>query len=325
MKHHYGDFLYREGDYWHMLPNRERFAYNIEEVPTGDQQILVTTINKDDAHWNKIFTFPNLEEVTLHEPSKEQIEKIAQLKQLKRLRITHARPKDIQFLTSLINLEELVLEYVSGFSDLSPLRALTKLKSLHCENLRKADDFSALAGMQNLRFLRIDGTLDWKQPIANFAFLEGLPNLEILQFGQVITKTPFPAFLPALKLKKLQYIGVSHTMFDAKEYALLSAGLSGVKGCNWKPYYTLAYSHVPLPKEDVRNHLPEDLIRKNHPDVLISYTGERLLNNPNDTWLEFIGKGAGRIKIGAADWENKRDAYAQNFEQLKQEAKKYYD
>ncbi|MGB4812943.1 MAG: hypothetical protein WBP13_10765 [Methylophilaceae bacterium] len=321
MKHHYGDFLDRNGDYWTVVPNRERHAYSVGDVPQGSQEIIVVTISKDDENWERIFTFPNLEEVTLHEPSKVQLEKISQLTNIKRLRITHARPKDITFLSPLVNVEELVMEYVSGFSDLSPLRAMKKLKSLHLENLRRVADFSGLSGIESLRFLRIDGTLDWKQPIADFEFLKGLPNLEVLSFGQVINKTLFPALLPVLSLNKLKKISFPYTMFDAKEYALLSVGLKNIEGNDWKPYYKIAYSSVPLPKDDVRYHLPDDVIKKNHPDVRISHTGERLINNPNEEWIDSIGKKVGMIKCDSARYIEKCTQYTQLFESMKDEAR----
>ncbi|MGB4844148.1 MAG: hypothetical protein WBP16_06770 [Ferruginibacter sp.] len=317
MKHHFGDSLDRDGDYWTVIPNRERYTYSINGIPSGSKEIAVATIGKDDKNWERIFTFPNLEEVTLHEPNKAQLEKISQLWNIKRLRITHARPKDIDFLSSLVNIEELVMEYVSGFSDLSPLRAMKKLKSLHLENLRKVTDFDGLVGIESLRYLRIDGTLDWKQPIVNFEFLRGLPNLEVLSFFQVINKSEFPAFLPALSLKKLKKLNTSSNMFDAKEYALLSVGLQDVVGTSWEAYSRYAYSHLPLSKDDVRYHLPDDIIRKNHPDILISYTGERLINNPQDEWFEFTGKSAGRVKCGSPESEEKCATYAQLFESMK--------
>ncbi|WP_295152734.1 hypothetical protein [uncultured Campylobacter sp.] len=69
------------------------------------------------------------------------------------------------------------MEYVSGFCDLSPLRELKSLRSAHFENLRRASDFSGLSGMASLRYLCINGTLDWDQPIVDFEFLKGLCSL----------------------------------------------------------------------------------------------------------------------------------------------------
>ena len=128
-------------------------------------------------------------------------------------------------------------------------------------------------------------TLDWKQPIADFEFLRGLPNLEVLSFGQIINKTPYPALLPALALKKLKRLKLTWNMLAAEEYALLEVGLHDVEGANWGPYTRFEYS-----------------------------SGEE--------WFEFTGKGAGRAKCGHANSEHKCAEYTVRYEQMKAEAKK---
>jgi hypothetical protein len=283
MKHHFGDLLDREAGYWTIVPNRERYAYRIGDVPAGSKQITIATIGSGDESWRNVFSFPSLEELTLHEPSQEQLLGLSQLSILKRLRITHARPKEISFISSLPDLEELVLEYVSGFSDLAPLRSLLKLKALHIENLRKVHDFSGLSGISSLKYLYIDGTLDWKQPIDDFEFLRGLPNLEVLSFGQIINKIPFPATLPVLSLKKLKRLRLPWNMLPTEEYALLEVGLLGVKGADWGPFTRFPYS------EGVE-------------------------------WFEFTGKGAGRAKCGHVESERKCDEFARKYQRMKKDA-----
>lgn len=285
MKHHFGDLLDREGDYWTVVPNRERYAYRIDGVPPGDGRITVATIGSDDDAWRNVFTFPNLEELTLHGPSQEQLHAIAELSGLKRLRITHARPKEIAFIAGSANVEELVLEYVSGFSDLSPLRSLSRLKSLHVENLRGVRDFDGLAGLSTLRYLRIDGTLDWKQPIADFEFLRGIPNLEVLSFGRIVTKAPYPAVLPVLTLPKLGRLTLPWNMLAAEEYALLEVGLPGVAGAARGPWTRFAWSG-------------------------------------GEEWFEFTGKGAGRVKCGHASADRKCADYAAMYGKMKATAER---
>ena len=181
MKHHFGDFLDRTGDYWTTIPNRERFAFiaDFEIVNKDEVKILTISKTQDKNHWEQIFDCPNLEEITLHDPTKEQVQAIRRLTNIKRLRVTFFRATDIEFIGDLHNLEELILEYVSGFTDLTPLLKLTKLKSIHFENLRRVSNFDGLRGLDSLRYLHIDGTVDWNQPIENFDFLNGLPNLEV--------------------------------------------------------------------------------------------------------------------------------------------------
>lgn len=284
MKHHFGDFLYRDGDYWTMVPNRDRYLYRLGGIRIADDEVKVVTIGKNEENWERIYQFTNLEELTLHEPSNEQMHGLAKLSQLKRLRVTHARPKEISFVSTLVNLEELVLEYVSGFSDLTPISSLPRIKSLHCENLRKVSDFGGLSGTESLRFIRIDGTLDWKQPIANFEFLRGLPNLEVLSFGGFINKTPYPAFLPAMSLKKLKQVHLPPNMVGTDEYALLEVGLPDVFGTDWGPLRTWSY------------------------------------HGNDEEWFEFTGKSAGRIKCSSPKAVHRCSEFTQQYNALKAKA-----
>lgn len=242
MKHHFADLLDREDDYWTIVPNIERHSYSADEVIDDKQNAKVVTVNRHNSNWKQIFDLPNLEELTLHEPSKEQVESIKELKNLKRLRLSHFGAKEIEFISTLINIEELVFEYVSGFSDLSPLRNLTKLKSLHLENLRRVSNFEGLSGIRSLRYLHIDGTLDWSQPIENLEFLKGLPNLEVFALGFVKVQQEYPAFVPILELQNLKRVKIGLGTLETEEYAFIQVAQPDVKcGAHgkhmpWTPY-----------------------------------------------------------------------------------------
>lgn len=286
MKHHFADLLNREGGYWTIVPNDERHAYSVEQEIKDQENVRILTINKHHENWKQIFEFPNLEELTLHDPSKEQVEEIRKLTQLKRLRVTFFRAKDIDFIGDLFNLEELILEYVSGFSDLSPLQKLKKIKSVHFENLRRVSNFDGLKGIDSLRYLHIDGTLDWNQPIDNFSFLEGLPNLEVLSLRFVTNKTESPALLSVLTLKKLKRLIVGMATFSAKEYAFLNKALPNVmKGytedeTSWSAYYQ----------------------KDNNGDIY------------------FLGKGSRTVKPNASNATEKKEAAVKQFEIYEREA-----
>ena len=113
MKHHFGDFLDRTDNYWTIIPNVERYSYSANKEIKNKEEVKILTISKNDNNWKQVFNCPNIEEITLHEPSKEQVQRIRELTQIKRLRITHLRTKDIEFIGELINLEEIVLEYAN--------------------------------------------------------------------------------------------------------------------------------------------------------------------------------------------------------------------
>lgn len=286
MRHHFADFLDRENDYWTIVPNVERFSYSLDENIDDKANVKIVILNKNDKNWKQILNFPYIEEITLNEPSKEQVQAIENLQNIKRLRISFLRINNIDFISNLTNLEELVLEYVSGFSDLSPIRKLTKLKSLHLENLRKVLNFDGLKGINSLRYLKIDGTLDWNQPIENFSFLEDLPNLEVFALGFIKNKNNFPALLPALRLFNLKQIKIGMATLETEEYAFLETALPNVKCLNfantlWTPTYQI-----------------------------------------NDKSIEFIGRGKRSLSVNSPNYESKVSQFLEEYENYKIEAKK---
>lgn len=323
MKHHFADFLDREGNYWTTIPNRKQHTYKADFEIENKNEVKILTISKtqEEKHWKQIFDCPNLEELTLNEPSHEQIQEIKTLTNLKRLRISFYRAKNIEFIEKLYNIEELVLEYVSGFSDLSPLRNLKKLKSLHCENLRRVSNFDGLSGIQSLKFLGIRGTLDWKQPIENFNFFKGLPNLEVFTVWEVITKKEYPAFLPLTKLNKLKKISIHYSYFSTEEYVLIQTALPNVNGTKWEPINIYKSRHIPLPSDDVRFNLTDEELKENHPEVLVRYDGKREISDVNEEWYEFLGKRAGRIKCKSKNAQKKCEEFLMVYKKWQEKAK----
>jgi hypothetical protein len=321
MRHHFGDMLHREGGHWTVIPNRERYAYRIRDVPEGSPEITIVTIGKDDENWRRIFTLPNLEELTLHEPSPEQLQSVGDLHSVKRLRITHARPKSLDFISSMTAIEELVLEYVSGFNDLAPLQCLKHLRALHLENLRRVSNFGGLAGVSSLRYLAIYGTLDWKQPIDDFEFLRGLPQLEVLAFWQMISRAPYPAMMPALSLRRLKTLRLPGSYLATEEYALLEEGLGGIGGAAWGAYDKITHSWLELADDDIRAHLPDEVIHSNHPEVTIRHDGSRFVGDPASEWFEFTGKSAGRVKCDSTTAVKRCREQAERYASLKVQAR----
>lgn len=286
MKHHFGDSLPRGEGYWTIVPNRERYAYCIGKVREGDPKITIVTIGKDEENWRRVLTLPRLEELTLHEPTGEQLEAVGELNKIKRLRITHARPKDIGFISGMRSVEELVLEYISGFDDLSPLAGLKSLRALHLENLRRVEDFGGLAGIKAMRYLAIHGTLDWNQPIADVEFLRGLRSLEVFALFQTKIRARYPAMLPALTLKKLRTLRVHSSYLPTEECALLEVGLPKVEGTQWGPF--------------CRRRMSDD--RKSQVFM-------------------FTGRGAGRVKASSKIAAAKCAEFAMRYEAMKRRAR----
>ena len=51
MKHHFADLLDREGSYWSMVPNIERYAYSADQEILEKDAVKVITISKNDKCW----------------------------------------------------------------------------------------------------------------------------------------------------------------------------------------------------------------------------------------------------------------------------------
>lgn len=323
MKHHFADDLDRDHNYWTIVPNRERYAHRLGDVAEGCPDVTIVTLGKSDESWSKVRTLPNLEELTLHEPTQEQLLAAGSLSSVKRLRITHARPKNIDFIRAMGALEEVVLEYVSGFSDLAPLSTLPNLRALHIENLRRVSDFSGLAGAENLRLLSVNGTCDWEQPIDGFEFLHGLPRLEVLALWQAKCRAPYPALLPALHLRHLQELRIHGSYLPTEEYALLEEGLNGVKGADWGAYQIVARSQIELSADDPRASLSQEILRSQHPEVVLRYDGTRFVDDPASRWFEFTGRGAGRVKCSSNAAEAKCQAHSARYEDLRKQARNF--
>ena len=274
--------------YWEIIPTHHTPSYSVDRESSDNRTVKVLTLSKHHQNWKRIFKCPDLEEIHLDNPSQEQLQAMNELKGLKRLRLKSFRTKDIGFIRSLIGLEEVSLEYVSGFSDLSPLQSLPNLKALHLENLRKVSCFEGLQGIKNLKYLHISGTLDWKQPIENFTFLEELPELEVLSFMSFTLKAPFPAFTSVLGLKKLVEVRIPRETLDTAEYAFLEVAIPNIiKGFENETSWPL-------------------YINKDYTD---------------QGYVSLLGKGEGRIKLNHPDTEEKLEAYMKKFEYHKKIAR----
>lgn len=296
MKHHFADWLDRTDGHWTMTPNVERWRHHHPDVATAAATTRVLTITGTDVNWEAVATLTQLEELTLDTPRPAQLAFVAKLVGLKRLRVTHARPASLEFVRALVRLEEVVLEYVSGFDDLAPLAVLPKLRALHLENLRRVADFSGLAGARQLRCLAIDGTLDWSQPIRDLAFVSEMARLEALRLGAVRVAARFPALAPVARLPRLKKVALGGSTFPLEEYAFLQAMRPRVAGATSEPYWISPGGRVAVRSPDVRATMPAAEFRALRGAVLTE-RGERYMDEPEVTY--FLGKGE-RIAEGTS-------------------------
>lgn len=292
MKHHFGDMLDREYGHWTIKPNRERWGYNYPDLLEVPDDLSILTLTKDTKNWERLIDLRSLEELTLHECSKEQLLALERIGPLKKLRITHARPKSLDLLESQQTLEELILEYVSGFDNLNAIGSLPQLTSLHLENLRRVRDFSPLSRSKTLKYLSIDGTFDWKQPIESLSFLSNLDSLEYLRLQGVRVFSDSPVFQGIDKLKNLKKVNIYMSAFPLKDFAYLEAVIPNVEGAVRAAYIFKESNRVYFKPPDMRATMSEKDL-KQYPKILIDSEGRRYCDEPATAFL--LGKGSRTI------------------------------
>ncbi|MEM6568979.1 MAG: leucine-rich repeat domain-containing protein [Planctomycetota bacterium] len=319
MKHHLADFLDRDDGHWTFTPNRQRYGQGIADAPDGSPDVVVATIGRDTTDWERVLDFPRLEELTLHEPSKEQFEAVGRLRSIRRLRVTHHRPKTIESLAAAVGVEEMILEYVSGFSDLSPLRALPRLRSVYFENLRRVKRFDGLAGCNELRYLAIHGTLDWDQPIHDFEFVEELPALEVLSAHSVRALAGPPVALPIARSTSLRRLRIMNQILTALDHAILEVGLPHVDGARFGPWELEYDKYHQVAQDDPR----VEEARRAGRSVHQRYDGLISVADPETAWFRPTGRGARRFRRNGTKANERRCAdVTARYDDLKDEARR---
>lgn len=294
MKHHFADYL--NNGHFNFTPNLERWCHHYDDLMLAADTLEVVTITKNDRNWQRIFALQDLKELTLHEPNAEQLRSLTKLPKLRRLRLTMARPKTLEFLEGQDLLEELVFEYVSGIKDLSCVGDLQSLRALHLENLRRVQDFSGLKGAKKLKYLSIDGTLDWSQRISDLHFLQDLSVLEHLRIMNVRVLDAECPLAPIAEHATLHKVQLSRAAFTLEDFAWLEAKRPDLDGAVQQPFVATGGYSRKLSADDFRAKISEgDLISQNFHDIVIKDDGERYEELPYEAYL--LGKGE-RIATG---------------------------
>lgn len=313
MRHHFADFLDRSGDYWSIVPNRERWRYHFADLADAPPDTEILTLTRKDQNWERVSELESLRELTLHEPSQDQFQHLKQMSGLLSLRISHARPRNLVALEGLHNLRELVLEYVSGFDDLGPVGMLPQLRSLYMENLRRVRDFSGLGHSQSLRYVSIDGTVDWRQPVRSLEFLTNIQTLEHLRIAHVNLLSEHPVFDPLIELEHLKEVNISMGAVPLSEFAFLQAKRPDAKGAVRSAYWLIEAKREPISQRDYRSRIPESEFRElssHH----IDENGNRFMDIPTTAYL--LGKGE-RTRIGSEQAVRKAcEEHARKYEEL---------
>ncbi|MDJ0612267.1 MAG: hypothetical protein QNJ29_01220 [Rhizobiaceae bacterium] len=303
-----------------MTPNAKRFDYHYKDLDEANRDEEILTITKWDANWKKINEFQNLVELTIHEANQDMLRFPFDISSVRRLRITHARPKALSILHHFSNLEELILEYVSSFNDLSDLSCLSNLKALHIENVRNVRDFSGIGLVPSLEYLCIDGTFDWTQPIENLEFLRNLRRLQLLRLVGVRVLAESEIFRPLLELSVLKKLHLSRGQFLLEDYAFVEANLPHVEGSVLEPISVDPARNEYFYPPDLRARLPLGELEEMFPEVEEDGEGRRY--EPRSEYTFFWGRGDRTLVGNSPKILERRKEYIQRYNALVQQFKK---
>lgn len=289
MKHHWDDWLDRESGLFQFSENLQRGTHNFADLEEIPKTLTKLTVTSETKNWERLSQFALMEELTLHGPTDPQFQLLETLPWLKRLRISFFSPTNLKPLRGLHVLEELVLEYVSKFEDLSVLAGLPSLRAVHLENLRRVHDFSVLSGSA-IRTLTIIGTMDWEQPIDNLDFLAEMPRLE--RFRSWCSRIGGEApVLAGLSKSKVSYFSLRENAVPLVDFAWLVAKRPDLHGSI--PY---------VAEEWIDDHYRPEVHAKKETTPGMSAEEKKRIKDHNTMtryyWPEvvFLGKGERRVK-----------------------------
>jgi len=325
--------------YCNFLSWRRVRAHNIDRLAAKNRlNKRAAFVRGKSEHWPAILDMPHLEELHLHCPTAEQWQAVSNLTTLKRLSIDSYRPEDISILSPLVNLEELNLKAISGFTSLEPISDLKNLKAFSSYMLRGVKDFHGLSGAKNIRYLNITSSFDFKQPIENLDFLYGLENIKYILLDSVRILQKTQAALPLTQCKKLKNFITPRNSFYLDDFALIEMGCQDAHGTHFSPVeLEVNFSHGNTywvetypwgTRLDDIHHI--DMHRPLAPALEM---GEALLAadlfQPTDMgykskksgWVSLLGRGSRKFKSDIKNANKRAQAHIEKYNDAKERAK----
>lgn len=148
---------------------------------------------------------PNIEAISLGEIDAERVAVFATLPNLKYLQISVNKQAEFPNLSSLKNLEVLVLSGIKQVKNIDFLKGMSNLKTLYIYGLNHLYDLAPLATLTNLEELFLDhGKMSGTgQGVKSMEPISKLAHLKYLAFILNVEKKDY-SIQPLLSLKKMQ-------------------------------------------------------------------------------------------------------------------------
>lgn len=187
--------------------------FDLSTIPTDTKILYLSTplkkfkltyTNLSSLNGNK-----NIEAIRLGEIDDERVSVFSTLPNLKYLQISVNKQNEIPDLTSLKNLEVLVLSSIKKVDNINFLRGLINLKTLYIHEINNMSDLEPLSSLVNLEELFLDhGKMSGTgQSVKSMEPISKLTNLKYLAFILNIEKNNYDV-TALCSLKKLQKLDI---------------------------------------------------------------------------------------------------------------------
>lgn len=199
------------GDYAHLGVFEEavRGIFDLSTIPTDTKILEMSTpLKKFKLSYTNLTSLKgnkNIEAICLGEINDERLAVFSTLPNLKYLHLSINKQNEIPNLSSLKNLEVLILSSIKKVDNINFIKGLTNLKTLYMHEINNMYDLEPLSSLKNLEELFLDhGKMTTTgQAVKDMEPLSKLTNLKYLAFILNVEKKNYD-ITSLLTLKKLQ-------------------------------------------------------------------------------------------------------------------------
>lgn len=202
-------------DYAHLgvLEGAVRGIFDLSTIPTDTKILEMSTpLKKFKLSYTNLTSLngnKSIEAISLGEIDNERLTVFSTLPNLKYLHLSINKQNEIPNLSSLKNLEVLILSGIKKVENINFIKGLANLKTLYIHEINNMYDLEPLSSLTNLEELFIDhGKMSGTgQAVKSMQPISKLTNLKYLAFVLNVDKKNYN-ITPLLFLKKLQKLHI---------------------------------------------------------------------------------------------------------------------
>lgn len=190
-----------------------KYCWDLSQVPAGTKILgLSTPLKKSKlsySNWDALRGNSEIEAIEFTDIDEERISVLSDLSNLKYLEISWNKQDKFPDLSSLKELQVLVLANITRIDNIEFLKGLSNLKTLCIYDLNHLYDLSPIAELKGLQelYLSNGGMSGVGKPVKSMEPLSHLLELEYLDFLVTVENRNYD-ISPLLPLKKLKHLSI---------------------------------------------------------------------------------------------------------------------